>query len=90
MKKEISPKESHAKESHNQYHSMYQFLGEHHLPDGKDKEYAHSFYWDLYTKVKDADLPETQRRIRSNLLVKVGLQAGTIQLKSGGFYNGKY
>ena len=65
------------------YHSLYQFLGEHPLPNGTDTEYAHSFYWILYKEVRAADLPEPQRRIRSNLLINIGIESGIINLNKG-------
>jgi len=66
------------------YCSLHTFLHDYPLPtDPTNREYAHTFYWALLNGVRDADLPFGQRRIRSNLLVEVGIYSGIIKLNRG-------
>lgn len=65
------------------YHSLHSFFHDHPLPKKFDPASLEKIYWDLYS-VNDADLPNLeQRRARSNLLVKIGIDAGVIKLNRG-------
>jgi len=60
------------------YTSLSQFLREHPINPEANTQYLQEVYWDLYTNVRDADLPQTERPIRSNLLVSLGIKSGII------------
>lgn len=67
------------------YSCLSQFYRDYPLPiNPGDKKSVHLFYWALLNGVRDADLlSEDDRKTRSNLLVKIGIESGIINTNKG-------
>jgi hypothetical protein len=67
------------------YSCLDQFYRDYPRPvNPSDKRYSQLFYWALLNGVRDADLlSEEDRKTRSNLLVKIGIESGIINTNKG-------
>jgi len=71
------------KNSNSKVYSLHEFFLENPVPTHNSNIlYLRSFY-DALHEINDVYLPEEQRKIRSNLLVKIGIYCGKIKQNSG-------
>lgn len=87
MRKENNYFQERTKLAEIHYSSLRKFFwDEKELFNNPTPENMNKLYWDLLN-LNDADLPLYQRKIRSNLLVKLGIESGIIKDNFGRPYN---